>query len=152
MVEIKIRKATRADIPTLIDFQQKLAIETEGVVLNPAIVQQGMTAMFDDPSKGFYNVAVSENEIAGCHMVTFEWSDWRNGWAYWLQSVYVREDYRKYGVFRKMYESLKITVENDLGIVGLRLYVDKSNQRAQKVYQAMGMNGDHYTVFEWMKP
>jgi GNAT superfamily N-acetyltransferase len=151
MIEIQIRKAERSDIPTLIDFQQRLAEESEGVKLEGSILEKGMNAMFDDPRKGFYNVALSGNEIVGCHMITYEWSDWRNGWAYWLQSVYVRESYRKHGVFKKMYEDLKHTVEKDAGIIGLRLYVDKSNARAQKVYAAMGMNGDHYTVYEWMK-
>jgi GNAT superfamily N-acetyltransferase len=146
-----IRKATQADIPTLIDFQLQLAMETERVTLNPQVLEEGMNSMFTDPSRGFYNVAVMENEIIGCHMITYEWSDWRNGWAYWFQSVYVKERYRKSGVFKKMYDNMKAIAANDNGIIGLRLYVDKSNSRAQKAYAAMGMNGDHYTVYEWMK-
>jgi ribosomal protein S18 acetylase RimI-like enzyme len=146
-----IRKATQADIPTLIDFQLRLAMETEGVTLNPKVLEEGMNSLFADPAKGFYNVAVIENEIIGCHMITYEWSDWRNGWAYWFQSVYVKESYRKSGVFKKMYDNLKGIAAKDESIIGLRLYVDKSNTRAQKVYAAMGMNGDHYTVYEWMK-
>jgi GNAT superfamily N-acetyltransferase len=149
---ISIRKAEKKDIPVLITFQQRLAHESEGVKLDALILDKGMQAMFQDPSKGFYNIAENaEGEIVGCHMVTYEWSDWRNGWVYWLQSVYVVESHRKLGVFRTMYENLIGTIKNDQGIIGLRLYVDKSNIRAQQVYTAMGMNGEHYTVFEWMK-
>jgi GNAT superfamily N-acetyltransferase len=149
---ISIRKAEKKDIPVLITFQQRLAHESEGVKLDALILDKGMQAMFQDPSKGFYNIAENaEGEIVGCHMVTYEWSDWRNGWVYWLQSVYVVESHRKLGVFRMMYEDLIGTIKNDQGIIGLRLYVDKSNIRAQQVYTAMGMNGEHYTVFEWMK-
>lgn len=107
--------------------------------------------MFEDPSKGFYNIAEINKETVGCHMVTYEWSDWRNGQVYWLQSVYVEERSRQHGVFRAMFRLLKEQVMSDPGIAGLRLYVDKSNGRAQNVYASMGMNGDHYTVFEWMK-
>ena len=146
-----IRKATPEDIPVLVTFQIRLAKETESFDLNPSIVEQGIRAMFVDPSKGFYNVAVIGQEIVGCHMITYEWSDWRNGWTYWLQSVYVKEAFRKTGVLGKMFDTLKRLVEQDPDIAGVRLYVDKSNMRAQKIYASMGMNGDHYTVFEWMK-
>lgn len=146
-----IRKAERQDIEELIGFQQKLAHETEGITLDATILRKGLNALFDDTSKGFYNVAVLENEVIGCHMITYEWSDWRNGWVYWIQSVYIKERYRKHGVFKKMYESLKLQILKTPEIIGLRLYVDKTNLRAQAVYKAMGMNGEHYTVFEWMK-
>jgi GNAT superfamily N-acetyltransferase len=148
---ISIRKARTTDVPVLIDFQQRLAVESEGVNLNAETLRQGMQAMFSDPSKGSYFVAENNGEVIGCHMITYEWSDWRNGMVWWLQSVYVMEGYRKNGVFRSMYDNLMNTIKNDRGIIGLRLYVDKSNARAQQVYEAMGMNGDHYTVFEWMK-
>jgi ribosomal protein S18 acetylase RimI-like enzyme len=151
MIDLSIRKATPSDIPTLIRFQQSLAIETEGVNLDRETLESGMRAMFADPSKGVYYVAVSGIDIVGCHMVTYEWSDWRNGMVYWLQSVYVKQDFRKHGVFRMMFSNLLMEVKNNPQIAGLRLYVDKSNQRAQEVYKAMGMNGDHYTVYELMK-
>jgi GNAT superfamily N-acetyltransferase len=128
-----------------------LAEESEGVKLEATVLQKGMLSMFSDASKGFYNVAEDEGEIVGCHMVTYEWSDWRNGWVYWLQSVYVRESHRNKGVFRIMYNNLTESIRTDPDVIGLRLYVDKSNSRAQQVYSAMGMNGEHYTVFEWMK-
>lgn len=107
MLDFTIRRAERNDIPYLIEFQQKLGFETEGLILDISKLQKGMMAMFDDPAKGFYNVAVFESEIIACHMITYEWSDWRNGWVYWLQSVYVKDDFRKHGVFKKMYDQLE---------------------------------------------
>jgi GNAT superfamily N-acetyltransferase len=148
---ITIRKATFHDIHILIDFQQRLAFESEGVRLDAATLKKGMRALFEDPTKGFYNVAEDGGQVVGCHMITFEWSDWRNGMVWWLQSVYVKESHRKKGVFRKMFENLSSIVKDDPAIIGLRLYVDKTNSRAQEVYNAMGMNGDHYTVYELMK-
>lgn len=146
-----IRKATIADIPFLVAFQQKLAQETENVTLDNAILHKGMQAMFDDPSKGFYNVVEDNGVVIGCHMITYEWSDWRNGLVWWLQSVYVIESYRKQGIFKLMYENIVRIIQNDSSLIGLRLYVDKTNARAMKVYESMGMNGEHYTVYEWMK-
>jgi ribosomal protein S18 acetylase RimI-like enzyme len=148
---VTIRKATFHDIHVLVDFQQRLALESEGVTLDAATLKKGMRALFEDPTKGFYNVAEDGGEVVGCHMITYEWSDWRNGMVWWLQSVYVKKSYRQKGVFRKMFENLSAIVKNDPTVIGLRLYVDKSNSRAMDVYKAMGMNGDHYTVFELMK-
>ena len=148
---ITIRRATFHDIHVLVDFQQRLALESEGVTLDAATLKKGMRALFEDPTKGFYNVAEDGAEVVGCHMITYEWSDWRNGMVWWLQSVYVKKSHRQKGVFRKMFENLSNTIKKDPSIIGLRLYVDKSNSRAMDVYKAMGMNGDHYTVFELMK-
>jgi GNAT superfamily N-acetyltransferase len=151
-MEIKFRKFTKSDIEVLIDFQKRLAWESEGITLNDSILRKGIDSMLADLNKGVYYVAEFEQQIVGCHMITYEWSDWRNGWTFWLQSVYVIEGFRKHGVFRKMYENLKTLALNDAGVAGIRLYVDKSNTRAQQVYASMGMDGSHYTVFEWMKP
>jgi ribosomal protein S18 acetylase RimI-like enzyme len=150
-MNITIRRALKADIPILKTFQENLAFETEGIKLNPETLQRGLETLFQDKNRGFYSVAEANAEIVGCFMITLEWSDWRNGWAYWLQSVYVKGSYRKHGVFRKMFEHIQEVIANDSQIVGLRLYVDRSNVRAQQVYAAMGMNGEHYTVFELMK-
>lgn len=135
----------------LADFQLRLADETENVQLKKDIVSAGMKALFDDASRGTYYVALADGKIIGCFLITYEWSDWRNGMVWWLQSVYVSKSYRQQGVFKDMYHHIRQTILNDPGIIGLRLYVDKSNTRAQKVYESMGMNGDHYMVFEWMK-
>ena len=139
------------DISLLADFQLSLARETENIALDKAIVTKGLKALFDDPSKGVYYVAEHNQESVGCHLITFEWSEWRNGMVWWLQSVYVSEEYRKHKVFSAMYNNLIRMIHSDPSVIGLRLYVDKSNERAQQVYTAMGMNGEHYTVYEWMK-
>ncbi|HEX8040161.1 MAG TPA: GNAT family N-acetyltransferase [Chryseosolibacter sp.] len=146
-----IRPATLEDIPVIAEFQIRLAAETESVHLDRALVSTGIHALFNDPSKGTYYVAESGAEVAGCFLITYEWSDWRNAMIWWLQSVYVAEPERKKGVFRKMHEYIIETISNDPAIAGLRLYVEKSNVRAQAVYRSLGMDGDHYTVFEWMR-
>ena len=151
MQTIMIRRATPADIPVLVDFQTRLAMESENVTLDKTILARGMQAMFNDPSKGEYFIAEIKGEAVGCHMITYEWSDWRNGVVYWLQSVYVKESFRKAGVLRQMFEALRQRINADDSIKGLRLYVDNTNARAQKVYEAMGMNGNHYSVYELMK-
>ena len=148
---ISIRPSRYSEIDAIADFQIRLAQETENIVLDKQLVSTGIEALFADPAKGIYYVAEFQDEIIGCFLITYEWSDWRNGMVWWLQSVYVAESVRKQGVFKKVYEYLIDTISSDPTIIGLRLYVDKSNTRAQKVYQSLGMNGDHYTVFEWMK-
>jgi GNAT superfamily N-acetyltransferase len=148
---ILIRAAIVSEIPMLIDFQLRLARETESLELNASTLEKGMQAMFHDPSKGQYYVAEDQREVIGCFMLTYEWSDWRNGTVWWLQSVYVKDAYRKNGVFKSMYNYVMGNIQTNPSIIGLRLYVDKSNAQAQQVYAAMGMNGDHYTLYEKMK-
>jgi RimJ/RimL family protein N-acetyltransferase len=152
MSAILIRKSEPADIAVIAEFQQQLALETENYHLDISIVKNGIKAMFDDRSLGMYFIAERNGEIVGCHSITYEWSDWRNGMVWWIQSVYVVKSQRKHGIFKAMFDNLKEFVQKDPGIVGLRLYVDKTNLRAQEVYQKMGMNGEHYSVFEMMKP
>ena len=148
---ITIQKALPKHIDILIDFQQRLAFESEGVTLEATTLRKGMEAMFADPGKGFYYIASDGDEIVGCHSITYEWSDWRNGMAWWLQSVYVRESHRKKGVFKVMYDNVISMIKKDPNLIALRLYVDKSNESAMKVYASMGMDGSHYTVYEWTK-
>lgn len=128
-----------------------MALETEDISLDKLLVSKGISSLFDDPSRGEYYVAEFNGKVVGCFMITYEWSDWRNGVVWWLQSVFVDAHHRKSGVFKKMYEHILKTIDGDPSIVGLRLYVEKNNDRAQKVYRSLGMNGDHYTVFEKMK-
>jgi ribosomal protein S18 acetylase RimI-like enzyme len=148
---ITIRNANREDATNILEFQLMLARETEDISLDKLVVSQGIKAIFDDAAKGTYYVAESEGRIIGCFLITYEWSEWRNGNVWWMQLVYVDMRYRRRGVFKKMYDYLLESVSADPRILGLRLYVDKSNLRAQKVYGGLGMNGDHYTVYEWMK-
>ena len=146
-----IREAEKTDIAVIADFQLKMAKETENLDLNPETVVKGVTAVFSDPSHGKYFVTEIESKVCASLMVTPEWSDWRNSKVLWIQSVYVLPEFRKSGVFKKMYQHLKSLVEGSELYTGLRLYVDKSNHIARNVYRQIGMNGEHYEVFEWMK-
>jgi L-amino acid N-acyltransferase YncA len=146
-----VREARQADVPSLLDFQLKMALETENIQLEIQPLTQGMNKLFRDPGKGKYYVAEEQGEVIGCLMTTFEWSEWRCGTILWIQSVYVSLSWRKRGVFKAMYQHLHQLVSEDPDLKGIRLYVDKTNETAQKVYNGLGMNGEHYTVFEWMK-
>ena len=99
---IKIREAVKDDFMTIAGFQQKMALETEDLILNKNKVEAGVRAVFDDPSKGFYIVAEEDSAVTASMLLTFEWSDWRNGNFLWIQSLYVIPEYRKQGIFRKM--------------------------------------------------
>lgn len=148
---ISIRKALPEDASTIVDFQIKMAKETENLVLEAEKLMPGALAVFDDDSKGTYYVAVKGDEVIGCLLTTYEWSEWRNGTVLWIQSVYILEEYRGQKVFRKMYEHIQQIVEQNDAYKGIRLYVEKDNTRAQKVYTALGMDGEHYRMFEWIK-
>ena len=148
---MNIRNATLLDAATIADFQVAMALETEDLSLDPAVVEKGVAALFGDPSKGRYFVAEEENVVVASLMITYEWSDWRNGLVWWIQSVYVKPEFRKKGVFSQMYHHIKEQVESSANIRGLRLYVDKRNLPAQKVYTRLGMNGSHYDTYEWMR-
>jgi ribosomal protein S18 acetylase RimI-like enzyme len=104
--------------------------------------------VFDNPARGFYTVAELNGEIVGQMMITFEWSDWRNGWFWWVQSVYVREDARRGGVFRAIYRAIEAQAQADPTVIGLRLYFDTDNTRAQATYRALGMADTSYGMME----
>ncbi len=147
---ITIRKAVQSDAPSIIDFQLKMAWETEGIRLDPETVTKGVNAVFTDHSKGQYFVAESDQKPVASLLITFEWSDWRNRNVWWLQSVYVMPEYRRRGIFRKMYLFIKEQAGiND--IAGLRLYVETRNLNAKKTYEALGMSSEHYSFYEWMR-
>lgn len=150
-MEIKIRPGLLFDIPVISEYQIKMAFETENMKLDPPTVELGVSAVFDDPSKGKYWLAEVNGEVVGCLLTVPEWSDWRNGTVLWIHSVYVHPDFRKHGVYRKLYSHLKEMVETSKELRGLRLYVDKTNDKAQKVYEALGMSGEHYHLYEWLK-
>ena len=150
-MEIKILNADYSDAATIVDFQKKMALETENFQLDDKTVKQGVEAVFKDQNKGQYFLAKTQNQVIGSLLVLNEWSDWRNGYVWWIHSVYVKPKFREQKVFKKMYQFLKQKVENHNDLRGLRLYVDKTNLRAQKVYQALGMSNDHYELYEWLK-
>ena len=148
---ITVREANSGDENIIANFQVRMAKETEQIDLDRDIVNKGVNAVLNSPEKGIYFVAESENKIIASMLITFEWSDWRNGNVYWIHSIYVLPEFRKKGVFKTLYLHLKNIAQKDENIVGLRLYVDKTNINAQKVYEIMGMDGNHYLLFEWMK-
>lgn len=147
---INIRPATQKDSTHIINFQHQMAMETEHVKLEAAVLAEGLKRLFDDPAKGKYFVAEDSGEVIGCLMTTYEWSEWRCGNVLWIQSVYIKSSHRSKGVFKKMYEHIKSMVTPESEYRGIRLYVDKTNAAAQKVYEKLGMNGEHYQVYEWM--
>lgn len=146
-----VRPATEADIPVLVGFQKKMAWETEKIELPEDVLTRGVTELFFYPDRGRYYVAEENQSIVGCLMTTYEWSDWRYGNVLWIQSVYVDEQHRQKGVYSTLYAYIKKMVEDDPALRGIRLYVDKTNTGAQKVYERLGMNGEHYATYEWMK-
>lgn len=150
-MEILIRPGLLFDIQVISDYQVKMAWETEQLKLDPPTVELGVAAVFDDPSKGKYWLAEVKGEVVGCLLTVPEWSDWRNGTVLWIHSVYVKPEFRKHGVFRKLYSHLKTMVEGSKDLRGLRLYVEKTNGPAQKVYESLGMSGEHYHLYEWLK-
>ena len=150
-MDILIRPGLLFDIQVIADYQVKMAWETEQLKLDPPTVELGVAAVFDDPSKGKYWLAEVKGEVVGCLLTVPEWSDWRNGTVLWIHSVYVKPDFRKHGVFRKLYSHLKTMVEGSKDLRGLRLYVEKTNGPAQKVYESLGMSGEHYHLYEWLK-
>jgi L-amino acid N-acyltransferase YncA len=148
---VTIRPATIEDIPVLVELQQRLALETENMALSEITLEKGLRIMLNDPNKGCYYVAEITDRIVGCFMVTYEWSEWRSGTFYWLQSVYVRREHRGSGIFKKMYAYLMALINTHPELLGLRLYANKSNIKAQDVYRALGMDGEHNVMFEMMK-
>lgn len=143
-----IRTARRADIPRLVEFNQAMALETEGKRLDADVLTAGVSAVFDDSAKGFYVVVEQNGEIAGCLLVTYEWSDWRNGWFWWIQSVYIIEKFRGQKIYSKMYEFVKQRAVETGGVCGFRLYVEKENAHAQRVYEKLGMAETYYLMYE----
>jgi GNAT superfamily N-acetyltransferase len=151
MSDILFREATLGDVPAIIDFQLAMARETEELELDREILTKGVNALFADPNLGRYYVAEDAGRAVGSLMITYEWSDWRNGMVWWIQSVYVLPEYRRRGIYAGLYAQIKATAEPNPAIRGIRLYVDNRNVSAQQVYARLGMEGEHYRVFEWMK-
>jgi GNAT superfamily N-acetyltransferase len=146
---VEVRKAIPGDISVIVDFQKRMALETENLQLDNSIVENGVRAVFEDPNKGFYIVAHQDNRVVASLMLTPEWSDWRNRYFLWIQSLFVVPAFRNNGVFKKMYSYVKELVKTSDDFYGIRLYVEVGNTLAQEVYSKVGMNPDHYKMFEW---
>lgn len=147
---IVVRKADPGDGPVIIEFQKKMAWETEKLSLDNVTVSKGVIAVFRDRSRGQYYVAETGNTVIASLLITYEWSDWRNCNVWWFQSVYVIKEHRRNGIFRKMYTFIKEEAEKQ-DIAGLRLYVETNNTVARKTYESLGMSSEHYSFYEWMR-
>ncbi len=146
---IQIDYASPADVSWIATAQIAMALETEGITLDPEQVAKGVRYIFDHPERGFYILAKDNLQPIACLLILKEWSDWRNGDVWWIHSVYVDPAYRRRGVFKQMFEHIE-QLARSAQIRGLRLYVDQSNLIAQRVYEQLGMNKDHYALFEKM--
>lgn len=147
---MQIRLATQADLDTLVQFQCNMALETEALRLDADVLRAGINALLLDTTKGRYYVATEAGAVIACLSITYEWSDWRNGTVWWIQSVYVSKEHRGREVYGTMYRYLQEEVSKRADIKGIRLYVDKRNPKAAAVYERYGMNGEHYQLYEWM--
>ena len=145
---LTIRHATPADAAVVVEFNRRLALESEGKTLDLAVLTAGVTAGLADAARGRYFLAEADGEVVGQMMITFEWSDWRNGWFWWIQSVYVRADARRRGVFRRLYEHVRQLASQSPDVIGLRLYVERDNHPAQQTYAQLGMETTGYLVLE----
>lgn len=145
---VPIRAAIASDAPVIIEFNQALASETEGRRLDPGRIEPGVRAVLADPSKGVYWVAIDGDRVIGQLLLTYEWSDWRNGTFWWIQSVYVAPDRRRQGVFRALYHHVVELARCSPGVCGLRLYMEHSNDTASRTYHQLGFQRAGYEVFE----
>jgi len=147
-MSMTVRRATLADLETVVEFNRLLALESEGKTLDVALLRPGVQAGLLDDRKIRYYLAEGSGTILGQLGITFEWSDWRNGWFWWIQSVYVRQEARRRGVFRLLYEHLRAAAGADPAVIGIRLYVETENAAAQKTYERLGMRETGYLVLE----
>ncbi|MFQ5589689.1 MAG: GNAT family N-acetyltransferase [Phycisphaerae bacterium] len=146
--KLEIRAATRSDFDTVVSFNEAMAAETESKSLDRAAIVSGVRNALDDPSRCMYFVADVEGVVVGQVMVTYEWSDWRDAWFWWIQSVYVAPKVRQRGVFRALYSHVRELARSRSDVCGLRLYVNQHNSRAIETYRKLGMSRTEYLLFE----
>jgi GNAT superfamily N-acetyltransferase len=146
--ELLVRIAQEKDSETIVKSNIAMAWETEQKRLELSVVAEGVKTLLKNPQHGFYIVAEIANEVVGCLMVTYEWSDWRCGLFWWIQSVYVNPEFRRTGVFRKLYEFLKQKASHEQNVCGFRLYVEQANLTAQNTYAGVGMKEIPYKFYE----
>jgi len=150
---IAIRTGKPEDLDTLFSFQLAMAAESEDIALDQDTLRAGLRTVLVSVELGTYYLAEdsSTGEALGCLLVTREWSDWRNGHVWWIQSVYVPPAHRQRGIYRQLYAHLQELARGNETVVGIRLYVEKDNLRARDVYKKLGMNEERYLVCEWLK-
>lgn len=148
MSQIEVRPAIKQDAKVIAAYNQAMALETENKTLLRDRILPGVEAVFDNPELGFYLVSCVDGAVAGCLLITTEWSDWRNGLFWWIQSVYVAPEYRGQGVFSSLYGHVREAAKDNPEICGLRLYVERENERAHRTYLRLGMVETEYRLLE----
>jgi len=152
MTDVRIRPACSDDLAALVEFNCALARETEAKQLEPEVVARGVSAVLEDPARGRYLVAELAHEpgggTVGALLLTREWSDWRDAWFWWIQSVYVRDEARRRGVYRALHEHVVEQARAEPDVRGIRLYVERANERAQRTYEQLGMARNHYHFYD----
>jgi ribosomal protein S18 acetylase RimI-like enzyme len=151
-VDLAFRRGELRDADTIAAFNAAMALETEGKELIPEVIGAGVRRLIGMPTLGFYVVAENAGEVVACLMITNEWSDWRNGLFWWIQSVYVKKEFRRQGVYRRLYEHVRSLAKSDASVCGFRLYVEKENEAGQATYSSVGMNETDYLIYEELKP
>lgn len=146
--DVLIRTAEAKDVETIAELNMAMAWETEHTRLSQPTLTRGIQSVLDDPSHGFYVVAESDEQVVGCLLITFEWSDWRCGQFWYIQSLYIRPPFRRQGIFRKLHEFVKTEALGRRNVCGIRLYVEQSNQVAQRTYEQIGMHTLSYRMYE----
>ena len=147
-MNITVRDATSADIDAIVGYNQRLAGETEGKSLDPAVIGAGVRRGFSSPEMCRYFVAEAGGRVIGTTMLTYELTDWRDGVIWWLQSVFIEPEFRRHGVFRAIYRHIENLARQHPDVRGLRLYVHRDNARAMKTYEALGMEKAEYELYE----
>ena len=146
--DIQVRRATLDDLGALVEFNAAMALETEGMMLDLERLRAGVAALLYDDDRGFYFVAEDLGRVVGQLLMTTEWSDWRNAYFWWIQSVYVTPEFRRRGVYRKLHNHVMAESRVRGDVCGLRLYVDRDNNVAQRVYASLEMHHSHYDLWE----
>lgn len=144
---VQIKQGTHHEVRDIAQFQVDMALESENTILDINTLIPGVTAVINDPQKGTYLVAIVDGQTVGSLLLTKEWSDWNNSNYWWIQSVYVKPEHRRKGIYRSLYARAKEMARQD-GVAQIRLYVDKTNLRGQQTYQALGMHESHYLMYE----
>ncbi len=147
-MSLSIRRGVPADTDVIVDMNACMALETELLALDRATLTAGVRAVLTDASRGMYFIAEREGRVVGQAMVTFEWSDWRNAWMWWVQSVYVPVEARRQGIYRAIYQHIVEAARSAGDVAGIRLYVMDENHAAQKTYASLGMKRTHYLLLE----
>lgn len=145
---IHVRRASQDDHGVIVQFNQAMALESEGKTLDAPTLQSGVNAVLQRDGLGFYLLAEAAGQVVGQLLITTEWSDWRNAYFWWIQSVYVSQEHRRQGVYRALHERVVAEAQQLGGICGVRLYVDRGNTIAQQVYDSLGMSHSHYDMYE----